>query len=74
MINKHMIGRLGNQMFQYATVRAFQLRNNLQDEEINLNFDEVNKRKSEGGFEDSLKYFNTVPYQSVKIKKNFIAF
>lgn len=26
MINKHVIGRLGNQMFQYATVRAFQMK------------------------------------------------
>ena len=70
MINKHMIGRLGNQMFQYATVRAFQLRNNI-DDEINLNFDEIFARADEGGFEDSLSYFRIEKYGIKKIKKSF---
>lgn len=40
MIQKHVIGRLGNQMFQYATVRAFQIKNRPNDE-ILLDFSEV---------------------------------
>lgn len=63
-----MIGRLGNQMFQYATVRAFQLRYNIKDE-INLNFDEIFSRADEGGFENSLAYFNTNQYRILKIRK-----
>ena len=69
MINKYIIGRLGNQMFQYATVRAFQIKNNLEKEEINLDFSEVFQRADEGGFEDSLSYFNIPKYHIKPIKK-----
>lgn len=69
MINKYIIGRLGNQMFQYATVRAFQIKNKLENEEINLDFSEVFQRADEGGFEDSLSYFNIPKYHIKPIKK-----
>ena len=58
MINKLMIGRLGNQMFQYATVRAYQEKY-CKEEKINLNFDLVYREgKIEDGFYNQLKSFN----------------
>lgn len=72
MINKHVIGRLGNQMFQYATVRAFQIKNNLQEDNINLDFTEVYSRANEGGYINSLEYFNTDKYSMNKMKMTFI--
>ncbi len=69
MLNKYMIGRLGNQMFQYAAIRAYQINNHLKDEKLNLDFSNVLKQHGEG-FEDSLKYFNVINYSSNKIKLN----
>lgn len=61
MIQKKMIGRLGNQLFQYATLRAYMIEHNIIDEVL-LNFDLC--RNSVGdGFDDSLKLFNTYPYK-----------
>lgn len=58
MINKLVKGRLGNQMFQYAAVRAFREYYKLNDK-INLNFSLLKKEGSQkDGFENSLKYFN----------------
>ena len=74
MLNKYMIGRLGNQMFQYATIRAFQINNNLENEKLNFDFSKILERKDEQGFEDSLKYFNVAPYLTKKIKLNPILY
>ena len=63
MIQKKMIGRLGNQFFQYATLRAYMIENNIEDD-LYLNFD-LCRNSSGSGFDDSLKYFNTIPYTEV---------
>ena len=68
MISKHMIGRLGNQMFQYAAVRAFQEKYRKNDE-ILLDFSEVYQRANEG-FNEELRYFNVKPFKIKKIKLN----
>ena len=52
-------GRLGNQMFQYAFLRALQEKG--YDHEINLCFDFVN---AVNGFENGLKDFKVVDYKS----------
>ena len=58
MIYKRMNGRLGNQLFQYATIRAFQLKYR-PNEEIILDFKDVYKLgNKEDGFCNSLKNFN----------------
>lgn len=58
MIHKLMIGRLGNQMFQYATVRAMQLRYYPNDK-INLNFKLVyDEGEKEKGFFNQLEDFS----------------
>lgn len=77
MIQKHVIGRLGNQMFQYATVRAFQIKNR-PDDEILLDFSEVYEKDSVG-YKEELSYFNinNVKYGKAKIsisQKILIAF
>ena len=57
MLNKIVQGRLGNQMFQYATMRAFQEKY-YPSEKINLNFSEVRKLgKKEDGFDNKLDIF-----------------
>lgn len=72
MINKYMLGRLGNQMFQYATIRAFQINNGLEKMPVNLDFSYIYKMasKSNDGWTDSLEYFNVVDYSKKKIKNN----
>jgi len=58
MIYKRMSGRLGNQMFQYAAVRNYQLKFRKNDDII-LDFSSVYKLgKEEDGFTNSLKGFN----------------
>lgn len=58
MIYKKMSGRLGNQMFQYAALRAFQLKYRPNDKII-LDFCDVYKQGSEeDGFYNTLKQFN----------------
>ncbi len=59
MISIMVQGRLGNQMFQYAFLRALQEQG--YDDQINLCFDFV---KAVNGFEDSLKDFNVCEYKS----------
>lgn len=57
MIYIYMRGRLGNQLFQYAFVRALQEKN--PGIKVLYNFDEINSMgKKEDGWENSLKYFN----------------
>lgn len=65
MIYKEITGRLGNQMFQYATLKCFQKKYYPTDD-ICLNFEKLKKFGTEkDGFEDSLKYFNVSEYQNV---------
>jgi hypothetical protein len=59
MVSKFMRGRLGNQLFQYATARKIQLIND--DKELSFNFSKYVESK---GFEDELKYFKVVPYKT----------
>ena len=62
MINKHVIGRLGNQMFQYAAVRK--------KEDILLDFSEVYSRDSEG-YKEEITDLNIAPVKIGKLKLNF---
>lgn len=59
-----MHGRLGNQLFRYATARCIQLR---YGGELNIDFDRVYKEGShkfeEKGFEDSLASFSVTEYK-----------
>ena len=43
MLNKYIKGRLGNQMFQYATLRSFQQKY-FPNKKINLSFEKVEKK------------------------------
>lgn len=74
MIYKRMGGRLGNQMFQYSTIRSFQNKFRPNDE-IFLDFQDVYKLgKKEDGFKNSLEGFNipkNVHYVD-KMKMDFI--
>ena len=64
MINHLMRGRLGNQMFQYACLRALQLKY-YPDESINIDFSELRKLGTEEeGFRNSLKDFNVERFSS----------
>lgn len=57
MINKLMTGRLGNQMFQYATMRGLQEKYNI-DEKFNMNFSHVRKSGTkEEGYINQLENF-----------------
>lgn len=62
------VGRLGNQLFFYAIARKIQInqeRLHNQSHEIAFNFKGIFDRKDTGdGWEDSLKYFNTVSYST----------
>ena len=68
MLNKYIKGRLGNQMFQYATLRAFQQKY-FPDKKINLSFKKV-ERKYKNKNVDYLKEFNT-DYITQKINITF---
>lgn len=62
MLNKIMSGRLGNQMFQYAAVRAYQVKY-APDEPLNLNFFSVYcEGEREAGFYNQLEQFNIAPH------------
>lgn len=69
MISKHIIGRLGNQMFQYATVRAFQLKYR-PNENILLDFSEVYAKDNEN-YKEELTDFNIAPIIKGRIKLDF---
>lgn len=74
MIQKYMLWRLWNQMFQYATLRAFQIKNNLDNDKLRLDFSYAYKMQSKNwdGWYDQLMYFNTIDYEIWKISPNFI--
>lgn len=66
MINLKIRGRLGNQLFQFMTVKAYQLKY-YHNEEISIDFSDLKKLGSEkDGFEDSLKYFQVGNYISTQ--------
>lgn len=58
MLCKYVKGRLGNQLFQYATLRAFQMME-FKDQEITLSFQKVEKKAKKEHFKDinSLEHF-----------------
>lgn len=59
MIYTKISGRLGNQLFQYATMRAIQEKKSIGKELIMADFSDVyNAGEINEGFENSLKYFN----------------
>lgn len=60
MLCKYIKGRLGNQLFQYATLRAFQEKY-FPEEELVLSFKKVEKKAKKEGFTEinSLAHFNT---------------
>jgi len=61
-VNMH--GRLGNQLFRYATARCVQIR---YGGRLHLNFQhvykEARKKLGERGFENSLRFFNVADYE-----------
>lgn len=59
MLQKNVHGRLGNQMFQYAALRAYMLK--YHEDKIKINFDRVR----DDNFENELKYFKIC-----KLEKN----
>ncbi|MDY2630917.1 MAG: alpha-1,2-fucosyltransferase [Clostridium sp.] len=74
MIRVEMHGRLGNQMFQYATARALQ---NKVNQEMVFSFRSVlNEKDKEGsvGWGDDLQYLNVKPYKIYKGKKSLLFF
>lgn len=60
MLCKYIKGRLGNQLFQYATLRAFQEKY-FKEEELVLSFKKVKRKAKREGFKEinSLEHFNT---------------
>ena len=65
VIGSNMSGRLGDQMFQYAFVKAPMMAQGGTGQLVN--FKRVHQTgNEEDGFDDSLNYFNVEPY---KIKK-----
>lgn len=65
MIYVDMMGRLGNQMFQYAFARKISKLTN--DSQLIFNFSRVTNSKAKTvGLEDSLKYFNVKTYKTNK--------
>lgn len=71
MIYLKIRGRLGNQFFQYACVKNFQLQF-WPNEKICIDFSDLKRLGSEDdGFVDSLKYFNVEDYNTTnKISAN----
>lgn len=70
MLCKYIKGRLGNQLFQYATLRAFQEKY-FKEEELVLSFKKVETKAKKEGFTEinSLAHFNT-KFKIEKIKPN----
>lgn len=73
MIYLKIRGRLGNQFFQYACVKNYQMKY-FPDEKIAIDFSDLKRLGSEkDGFVDSLSYFNVDDYETINsIKTNFI--
>lgn len=71
MIYLKVRGRLGNQFFQYAAVKAYQMKY-FPNEKITLDFSDLKKLGTEeDGFKDSLCDYN-ISYDKGKIKANVI--
>ena len=73
MLIKNIKGRLGNQMFQYATIKSFQKKLN-NGTEIGFCFKLVEKKAKKENFKDtdSLKYFKTEYQKLSRIKLNSV--
>lgn len=71
MIKVEMHGRLGNQLFQYATARMLQEQTK---QELEFSFKKITNANTEGniGWENSLKYFKVKPYKEFNGKKNIM--
>lgn len=71
MIYLKIRGRAGNQLFQFATVKSFQMKY-YKDEEIAVDFSDLKRLGSEeNGFKDALMDFKVGDYKKVdKIKSN----
>lgn len=68
MLNKLVQGRLGNQMFQYAAMRAIQEKY-YKDEKINFDFSKVRKLgRKEDGFDNQLNLFS-LNYDKIEFDK-----
>lgn len=63
MIGTYFDGRLGNQFFRYAFARALRYDRGDKDDFV-FNFNSVTQHSKEEGFEDTLQYFNVVPYKT----------
>lgn len=61
MIQMNIHGRLGNQMFQYAFMRAIMKKNNIK--ELQLNF---SKEVYSRNFSNDLSYFNIIKYKEME--------
>lgn len=73
MIYVFIRGRLGNQLFQYAFIRTLQETNPLQ--EVIYIFNEVYQSGDvQNGWENSLKYFNTVGVKEETVHKVNLSF
>lgn len=64
MIATDYTGRLGNQLFTYAFTRSLIAHRNDIDDELVANFKRSSAGKAEEGFEDSLRFFNVLPYKN----------
>ena len=68
MVQMEIHGRLGNQMFQYATLRGYMEK--YKCEELNLNFKNGVYSRN---FKNELEQFNIIKYKEVdKIEKSFV--
>ena len=64
MLEINVEGRLGNQMFQYATLRAMQEKK--YSDKINMCFKNIERRKNvKDGWENALKYFDVKEFETL---------
>lgn len=63
MIYLEIKGRLGNQLFRYAFARYLQIQRGYKDKLV-LGFSNMKGKNPDEGWDDSLKYFNVVPYET----------
>lgn len=63
MIQLKMSGRAGNQLFQYAMIRAYMKKNNIK-EKLYISMEHIEKfrKKNDESFKDYLKDFNVIDY------------
>lgn len=72
MIQLRILGRAGNQFFQFATLKSFMKDNDI-TEKIYISFQELEKRKTDNlTFENVLKYFQTGDFEIIdRIKMSY---